>query len=97
MVRPDWTEETAVILYTEETIPYTARIRPYLFLSPSIVSSSRPQRSTISQQNLNLKQLSRNSLLGNSYSPLGNLESITTSNEPEFRDDDEMEDATLSC
>ena len=64
---------------------------------PAIVSSSRPQRSTISQQNLNLKQLSRNSLLGNSYSPLGNLESITTSNEPEFRDDDEMEDATLSC
>jgi hypothetical protein len=26
MVRPDWTEETAVILYTEETIPYTANM-----------------------------------------------------------------------
>jgi len=26
MVRPDWTEETAVILYTEETIPYTASV-----------------------------------------------------------------------
>jgi len=25
MVRPDWTEETAVILYTEETIPYTVK------------------------------------------------------------------------
>jgi hypothetical protein len=28
MVRPDWTEETAVILYTEETIPYTGRRSP---------------------------------------------------------------------
>lgn len=60
--------------------------------SNATTSSGRPARTTVNQQSLNLRELSKKSLQGNAFALLG--EPTTTSQTPDLSDDD-MDDSDL--